>query len=172
MLEGHVIHYFDEGHSFTSGGGGGLHGSSGVSSLVAGAAASAIITENLGLVAGGLLASELALGFGAEGGGLAFPCALGLLAERGAVGLGGSAGCAADSGAAHSLASGAVLHLTHLLGATNTAHGLFAVNLAFGTLSLGAITRRRKDNQQKTEGVTRRIKQEQGDIRAGNPFGT
>jgi hypothetical protein len=88
--------------------------------------------EGGGLVARGFLASQLALGLGAQFGGLALPGALGLLAERRAVGLGGGAGGAADGGAADSLASGAVFHFAHLLGAADGADGLLAVNLALG----------------------------------------
>ena len=69
--------------------------------------------------AAGLFASELALGLGAQSGGLALPGALGLLAQRSAVGFGSGAGGAADSGAADGLASGAVVHLAHFLRATD-----------------------------------------------------
>jgi len=92
------------------------------------------VSEDALLVASGLFASELAFGFGAEGGSLALPSALGLLAKRRAVGLGGSAGGAADGGTADSLASRATGFLAHFLGATNRADRFLTVDLALSAL--------------------------------------
>ena len=61
-----------------------------VSLAVSGSARST--AEGVLLSATGLFAGKLALGLGAQGGGLAVPGALGLLAERGVVGLGGGTG--------------------------------------------------------------------------------
>jgi len=95
----------------------------------------------LGLLvsASGLLADELALGAGAESGLLALPVALGLLAHRGALGLGGSAGSTALSRSADSLALGAVSRLAEILGATNVALRLVAVDLACSARGLLAV---------------------------------
>jgi hypothetical protein len=115
---------------------GGL-GQSGTGRAGSGARAARLValTEDLVLITGGFLAGQLALGLGAELRGLALPGALGLLAQRRAVGLGGSASGTADSGSADSLASGAILHLTHFLGASHRAHGFLAVNFTLGALS-------------------------------------
>ena len=87
----------------------------------------------------GLFASKLAFGLGAQSGGLAFPGALGLLAERSTVGFGGGAGSSADSGAAHGFTGWAVIHLAHFFGATDRAHGFFAVNFTFGAFGRFAV---------------------------------
>ncbi len=92
--------------------------------------------EDLFLITSWLLASELALGLGAQSRSLALPRALGLLAQRGAVGFGRRAGGSAYRRSAHRLARRAALELAHLLGAANRAHGLLAVDLTLGTLRL------------------------------------
>jgi len=99
----------------------------------------AALSKNSGILTSGFLASKLALGFGAQGGGLALPCALGLLAKRRAVGLRGSASGAADSGTADSLAGWAVFLLAHILGASDRAHGFLAVDFAFGAFGRFAV---------------------------------
>ncbi len=86
-------------------------------------------TATLGL-AGGLTASELTLGFGAHGWLLALPLALGLFAHWAADGVGGSALRVALSRSAYRLTLGAGILLAHILGATNRANRLFAVNSA------------------------------------------
>jgi hypothetical protein len=117
-----------------------LNGECRVAGIAGAAGASTAFAAKFGLLsATGLLAGELALGLGAQGGGLALPGALGLLAQRRAVGLGGSAGGAAHSRAAHGLACGAALQLAHILGAAHGAHGLLTVDLALGALRLFAV---------------------------------
>jgi hypothetical protein len=117
------------------------HGHSVLGRPVLGARAARLVafTEDLVLITGGFLASQLTLGLGAQLRGLALPGTLGLLAQGRTVGLGGGAGGTADSGAADGLTSGAVLHLAHLLRASDGADGLFAVNLALSALSRLAV---------------------------------
>ena len=144
LLGAHGVHHFEQSGLGDVGleavldkvGFGVLDGESSATSVARAARRVGGAAELAFLGATGLLASELALGLGAQGGGLALPGALGLLAERRAIGLRGSAGGAAHSGAAHGLALGAALELAHLLGATHGAHRLLAVNFALGTLRL------------------------------------
>lgn len=103
----------------------------------------------LGLLAGGLLALELALGLGAVGGLDALVVADELFANGGALGLGSLAGGVATGRLADRLALGAALALTMVLGAANGAGGLLAVDGALGAtrlfalhLALGALAHR------------------------------
>jgi len=100
----------------------------------------------LGLLAGGLLALELALGLGAVGGLDALVVAGELLADGRALGLGSLAGGVAAGGLADGLALGAALLLAGVLGAADGADGLLAVDGALGAgglltlhLALGAL---------------------------------
>jgi len=77
-----------------------------------------------------LLAHKLALRTRAQGRLLALPVALRLLAHGSAVGVRSRACSAALSRGAHSLALGAVVRLTEILGASDVALGLIAVDLA------------------------------------------
>jgi len=86
-----------------------------------------------------LLAHELALGARAESRLLALPVALGLLAHGGADSVGCSACSAALGRSAHGLALGAIIRLAQILGATNIALRLVAVNLAGSARSLLAM---------------------------------
>jgi len=90
----------------------------------------------LGLLAGGLLALQLALGLGAVGGLDALVEAGELLADGGALGLGSLAGGVAVSRLADGLALGAALLLAGVLGAADGADGLLAVH---GALSAGGL---------------------------------
>jgi len=146
LFGGHGVEDLQEGHlvalnAVLGGVGiGVLDGEGGVAGVARAAGAGAGGATELALLrATGLLAGQLALGLGAQGGGLALPGALGLLAQRRAVGLGGGAGGAAHSRAADGLALGAALQLAHLLGAADGAHGLLAVDFAFGALRLFAV---------------------------------
>jgi hypothetical protein len=90
----------------------------------------------LGLLAGGLLALQLALGTRAVGGLGALAGALQLLAHGRALGFRGRAGGVALGRGANGLALGAVLLLAVVLGAADRAGGLLAVNDALGALDL------------------------------------
>jgi len=82
------------------------------------------------------LTDELTLGLGAGDGLLALPVTLGGLAHRSTDSSRSLTLSSAVSRRADSLALGAVLLLTEVLGAANIALGLVTVNLALGTLSL------------------------------------
>ena len=88
------------------------------------------------VLASGLLADELALGAGAHQRLAALPVAVGGLAERSALGLGGDASSVADRGRADGLALGAVILLAQVLGASDAASGLLAVDVALGAREL------------------------------------
>jgi len=85
------------------------------------------------------LAHELALGLGAGDGLLALPVALGGLAHGGAHSVGGFALSTAVGRRADGLALGAILLLAQVLGASDVALRLVAVDLALGALSLLAV---------------------------------
>jgi len=89
--------------------------------------------------AGRLLAHQLTLGARAQSGLLALPVALGLLAHGGAQGLGSSACSSALGRGAHSLTLGAVSSLAQILGASDVALRLVAVNLACSAGGLLAV---------------------------------
>jgi hypothetical protein len=143
LLVRHVVSDLEEGHlgglhlsRVFVGGGHGQEGRTFSSARAAlGTTSGSGATEDLGFVTRRLLTGELALGLRAEGGGLALPCALRLLAQGAAVGLGGSAGGTADGRAAHGLACRAIFLLAHILGASDAAHRLLAVDFTLGTLS-------------------------------------
>jgi len=135
------VHELEEGRSLTLGGLSSLdHGCLDVL-MRASAARPVAMTSLLGLLvsAGRLLADKLALGAVAQSGLLALPVALGLLAHGGAHSLGGSACSPALGRCANSLALGAVSGFAQILGATNIALGLVAMNLACGTRGLLAV---------------------------------
>jgi hypothetical protein len=90
-------------------------------------------------IASGTFADEFALGLGASDGLLALPVALSGFAHRSADSVGGFALSTAVSRRADSFALGAILLFAEILGATNIALRLVAVNLAFGTFSLFAV---------------------------------
>jgi hypothetical protein len=93
----------------------------------------------LGLLAGRLLALQLALGTRAVGGLGALAGALQLLAHGRALGFGGRAGGVALGRGANGLALGAVLLLAVVLGAADRAGGLLAVNDALSALNFLAL---------------------------------
>jgi len=111
-----------------------LHGGLHVGGVVALARAALVVH-----LAGSLLASQLALGLGAHGGFLALPFAFRLFANRRANRGRGDASRVALSGSTNGLALGAAILLTHILGATNGANRLLAVNCAFGARSFLAL---------------------------------
>jgi len=138
----HVIHDFEEGHGFTRDSFTGLdHRGLHVDgvALAASTVEGTWLTHTLLGLAGWLLAHELALGAGAQSGLLALPVALGLLAHRSAHSIGSSACGTALSRSTDSLALGAVIGLAQILGATNIALRLVAMNLAGGTGGLLAM---------------------------------
>lgn len=153
----HRVHGLDEGRKLRERGGvgsgrcggssrssGGGSGSRGVGSVdtsleVGGVVASAALGLLIGLLASGLLALQLALGLGAVGGLDAFVEARQVLADGCALGGGGVAGGVAVSGLAHALALGAAVLLASVLGATNGAHGLLAVDGALRASDLLAL---------------------------------
>jgi hypothetical protein len=137
----HGVHDLEEGHGLTRSLAG-LEQRSGDVGLGASAAALGGVGGGLHRLlvgASGLLAHELALGAGAEGGLLALPVALGLLAHGGAHGVGGSAGSAALGRGAHGLALGAVGRLAQILRAADVALRLVAVDLASSARGLLAM---------------------------------
>jgi len=90
-------------------------------------------------VTGGLLALKLAFGTRASRGFGARPRARGFFTERGTVGFGGNASGVALGRGAHGFTLGAIAFLAEILGATNRALGLLAVNGALGALRLLAL---------------------------------
>jgi len=110
-----------------------------VVALAASVVLAAVVLLGLLVSALGLLADKLALGARAESRLLALPVALGLLAHGGALSLGGSASSTALSRSADSLALRAVSGLAEILGATNVALGLVAMDLAGSARSLLAV---------------------------------
>jgi len=138
----HVVHDLEEGHGLTSDGLTGLdHGGLHVDgiALAASTIEGAWLTHALLGFAGGLLAHQLALGAGAQGGLLALPIALGLLTHRGAHGIGCSTSSTALGRGTHGFALGAIVGFAQVLGATNIALRLVAMNLAGGTRGLLAM---------------------------------
>ena len=100
-------------------------------------------------IAGSLLALQLALGLGAVGRLGALVLASELFADRGTLGLGGRARGRAAGRLADGLALGAVVLLALVLGATDGADGLLAMDGALGAryllalhLALGALAHR------------------------------
>jgi len=90
-------------------------------------------------VACGLLALQLTFGTRASGGFGARPRARGLFAQRGTVGFGGNTSGVALSRGANGFTLGAVSFFTQVLGASDRAFGLLAVNSAFGAFGLLAL---------------------------------
>jgi len=135
VAEVHLVHDLEE----RGLGGGGLRGV-GVSLVHGVLGVGLVALAALGtLLASRLLALELALGLGAVGGLDALVVALELLAHGRALGFGGGAGGVALGGGADGLALGARLLLAGLLGATDRAGRLLAVDGALGARGLLAL---------------------------------
>ena len=128
----HLVHHFQEGRSVgarrrVASVVGNDHSDLSVGGLSARAA-----FRSLRQLASSLLALQLALGTSAVGGLGALVVAVEFLADRAALGLGGLAGGVALGRLADGLALGAAVLLAQLLGASNGAHGLGAVDGALG----------------------------------------
>jgi len=136
----HVVHDFEEGHSFTRDGFTGLdHRRLDVSSI---ALAASVVKNWLGwldISAGWLLADKFALWSWAESWLLALPVALGLFAHWGTRGVWCGTSSAALSWCAYSFALRALLGFAEILRATNIALWLVAMDLASSAWSLFAM---------------------------------
>ena len=135
----HLVHHFQEGRSVgarrrVASVVGNDHSDLSVGGLSARAA-----LRSLRQLASSLLALELALGAGAVGGLGALVVAIEFLADRAALGLGSLASSVALSGLANGFALGATVLLAQLLGASNRANRLGAVNGALGASHLLAL---------------------------------
>jgi len=142
----HLVHHLQEGRSVgararAAGVVGNDHSDLSVGRLRARAALAGGLWE----LTCGLLTLQLALGTSAVGGLDTLVVAIQLLAHRAALGLGGLAGGVALGGLADGLALGAAVLLAQLLGTSDGAHGLGAVDGALGAghlltlhLALGA----------------------------------